>query len=424
MQPLPHMLDANLRAQWAAQDRMMRQQAIPSESPQGLAQTPATSSLNVAIIDMKDFPSDVVPTSELYSELLMSDGQFLFECKELVKQSGIDLMNCPLIVTLKVLIKRRILQGPMVLWHVLLPLPLFSKHLLQPPHEWEMWIGVFPAAQRLEDYTPDIMFAQSVQLLSRPDCPKLRLRFRYHNPEHQAQLAAEIELRSQAAKQQLEARETMGQLAFQEVSPFARSLRRGVAGSEVSTPHASEHMPADSEASSEGVQRALQRALAFVDGVHALVAASEAPPGATPLPPRLGCAEVLASYSPALLVEDHCEQLHRRLRCALPPAGSRKEAVSGLDQEPMLVEGLRMALMGIVGDSDSGKVPRTTTNLSANSGEQLASIRARFPTLWTAYCEVSCVAKERAALIEQVNSLNEANRDLEKLLQQRQAAVG
>merc|ERR1711972_1136612 len=70
----------------------------------------------------------------------------------------------------------------------------------------------------------------------------------------------------------------------------------------------------------------------------------------------------------------------------------------------MLAEGLRMALMGMLGDSDTAKAPRTSTNLSASSNDQLSFIQTCYPSLWEAYREVSALAKERADLLGKVSA--------------------
>jgi len=185
----------------------------------------AGSSLNIAIQDSKDFPGDVAQAQDLYSEFTMADGRGLFECPGLVKATGIDLMNCPLTFVLKLRVRRRLQQGTVVLWHVVLPLPLISKYLLQPPHEWETWIGLFPNTQSLEAYPPETMFTQAVYLINRPDFPKLRLRFTYHNPELQAQMSAQNEAQQQESRRRQELCEKVGRQQFEEIHKLTRGLR-------------------------------------------------------------------------------------------------------------------------------------------------------------------------------------------------------
>merc|ERR1719410_30574 len=185
----------------------------------------ASSSLNIAIQDSKDFPGDVAQAQDLYSEFTMADGRGLFECPGLVKATGIDLMNCPLTVVLKLRVRRRLQQGAVVLWHVVLPLPLISKYLLQPPHEWETWIGLFPNTQSLEAHPPETMFTQAVHLISRPDFPKLRLRFTYHNPEFQAQISAQNEAQQQESRRRKELCEKVGRQQFEEIHKLTRGLQ-------------------------------------------------------------------------------------------------------------------------------------------------------------------------------------------------------
>ena len=185
----------------------------------------ASSSLNIAIQDSKDFPGDAAHTQELYSEFTMVDGRVLFECPGLVKATGIDLMNCPLTVLLKLRVRRRLQQGSVMLWHVVLPLQLISKYLFQPPHEWETWIGLFPNTQSLEAHPPDTMFTQAVHLISRPDFPKLRLRFTYHNPELTAQISAQNEAQQQESRRRKELCEKVGRQQFEEIHKLTRGLQ-------------------------------------------------------------------------------------------------------------------------------------------------------------------------------------------------------
>jgi hypothetical protein len=311
-------------------------------------QPQASTSLNIAIHDSKDFPADVTSQQELYSELAMVDGRVLFECPGLVKATGIDLMNCPLTVVLKLRVRRRMSQGAMVLWHVVLPLPLISKYLYQAPHEWETWIGLFPSTQSLEAYDPDTMFTQSVHLISRPDCPKLRLRFTYRHPELQAHIAAQREMQQQESRRRMELTQQVGRANFEEIHKLTRTFR-------------------DSSLSErEGSE-----------GPSATTAAACTMP-TQPQP--------IDSEAPRLEV------------VAAKEAGISHEFAPEVEQ--LLVEGLRIALLGMLADSDGGKA----ANLSSTSHEQLISIQTRYPSLWEAYREVSALAKERCSLLEQVNA--------------------
>lgn len=458
----------------------------------------AGTSVNIAILNSKDFPPDVCPVDELYSEFTMVDGRVLFSCPALVKATGIDLMNCPLTVVLKLRVKRRQPGNlSMVLWHVVLPLGVISKYLLQPPHEWETWIGLMPNTQSLEAQPPETMFTQSVHLISRPEYPKLRLRFTYHNPELQAQVSAQLEQQQQESRRRMELTQQAGRASFEEVSKLTRTLRgdnslsnsnaasREGCGAAAATavgsgnavsggggnsftavqPHASCADPvataaspvevaavtataaatpvmatavpvqatavpvaavatAVAERSSGGDERlkeSLTSTLRFIGDVQKLLE-QILPPGSAPpppLPPAFN--EVLAGSGAAAplappMVEAHCQQLQQRLKAVMLLPGSRthgggypgaataasnhhgdKETV---EVEPQLVEGVRMALMGMLEDGDGGKIPRTATNLSVASNDQLTSIQGRFPALWDAYREVSALAKERVRLLE------------------------
>merc|ERR550532_3606052 len=134
-------------------------------------------------------------------------------------------MNCPLSLILRLNVRRKVPQGGIVLWHVVLPLPLISKYLLNPPHEWETWIGLFPNTQSLEAHPPDTMFTQAVHLISRPDFPKLRLRFTFHNPELQAQISAQNEAQQQESRRRKELCEKVGRQQFEEIHKLTRGLQ-------------------------------------------------------------------------------------------------------------------------------------------------------------------------------------------------------
>jgi hypothetical protein len=332
-----------------------QEQAPGLQAPNHQPQPQANTSLNIAIQDSKDFPAEVANLSELYSELAMVDGRVLFECPGLVKATGIDLMNCPLTVVLKLRVRRRMPAGAMVLWHVVLPLPLISKYLYQAPHEWETWIGLFPSTQSLEAYNPDTMFTQSVHLISRPDCPKLRLRFTYHHPELQAHIAAQREMQQQESRRRVELTQQVGRANFEEIHKLTRTLRDS------------------SLMEREGSEGASGTAMA--------AAPASAMQSQQPLEP----------------------EAFRASEAEAAPEARMAHGI-GSEVEQLLAEGLRTALMGLLEDSDGGKIPRATSNLSPASTEQLISIQTRYPSLWEAYREVSALAKERFSLLEQVNT--------------------
>jgi len=446
------------------------EQALVQQTPsQALPQ--ASSSLNIAIQDSKDFPSDLAQAQELYSEFAMADGRVLFECPNLVKANGIDLMNCPLSVILRLRVLRRTPHGAVVLWHIVLPLPVISKYLLNPPHEWETWIGLFPNTQSLDAHTPDTMFTQAVHLISRPDFPKLRLRFTYHNPELQAQISAQCEMQQQESRRRVERTQQVGRQQFEEIHKLTRGLRGsgdngpvdrdaglGSIAAATTQPQPSDLMVAGSwgdtasrgdteqpatpatpprqavaavasahpapgspcAASEEALREAFASALTFVNSVQQVLARSPRRSlGAPHLPPTLSYDEVLASKAPGPILDAHCMQLHQCL-CSIAYAdGPAKGAAIASEAQPLgaraehlLTDGLRMALMGMLEDGDAASVPQAATA----STEQLLAIQSSYPSLWEAYREVSSIARERAGLIEQVGSLG---RDRAALLQQR-----
>eukprot|EP00811_Abedinium_folium_P002712 NODE_12490_length_1221_cov_11.524680.p1 GENE.NODE_12490_length_1221_cov_11.524680~~NODE_12490_length_1221_cov_11.524680.p1 ORF type:complete len:348 (-),score=115.30 NODE_12490_length_1221_cov_11.524680:101-1144(-) len=333
-------------------------QLTPGQPQQAQYVFQPSTSVNIAIQDSKDFPAEVAPTHELYSEFAMADGRVLFECPGLEKTTGIDLMNCPLSVVLKLRVRRRLPHGSIVLWHVVLPLPLISKYFSNPEHKWETWIGLWPNTQCLDSFAPDLMFTQSVHLISRPEFPKLRLRFTYHNPQLQAQFLAEREQQQQEARRRMELTQQLGKAEFEEIQKLTRTVRDGavahnewgdtsnssatVAVAVAATATAavlggdgggtSGVRPAStSAAQQERVAEALQSALRFIGDVHQILASESAEKqlvasGAPALPPELRSVDVLGSAVPEALVEAHCQQLRQCLQAsALAPWTPREE---------------------------------------------------------------------------------------------------
>jgi hypothetical protein len=302
----------------------------------------------------------------------MMDGKVLFECQTLVKQTGIDLMNCPLNVVLQLRIRRRLPQGPHVLWHVVLPLPLISKHLMVPPHEWETWIGLMPNKQVLTDHPADVMFTQAVHLISRPEFPKLRLRFTYHNKQLQEQAQAQLEKEEQESRRRKEQTEQMGRAQFQDIHKLMNSVR-ATGGSNASA---------------------------------AAAAASAAPPEPPNAAPVVSATQVVAkrssddplreTYPVAVLVPDqhaaaipvaaHAIASDQQVQAKTPCANAEADA--------LLVEGLRKAVMGMADDTQ-------------------APIKEQFPKLCDAFREVASLAKERAALLEQQQRMQDQCRYLQ-----------
>jgi len=416
-----------------------------SPAPSEQARTWETS-LNIAIEEMKDF-RNVAPVQELYSEFTTAEGRVLFEQQGLVKDTGIDLMDCPLDITLKLRVRRRMPQGAIVLYHVVLPLPLISRHLLSHPHEWLTWLGLLPNTINLDQHPPDVMFTQSVHLISRPDIPKLRLRFRYHNPELQAQLMAKMEREEQESRQRKDMNQSVGKKAFEDLQNLMQTVRGPPAATRSVTASGGTLQQVQPQAADDRTvetpvanRDALMAALRFIGSVRDLLAGFQVhdPPngGSAPsaLPPPLNSAEVLTAAEPGHLLDAHCIALGRRLWAVMQAtahgangAGTADcepqlaeatargaDSAGAAESEPKLVEGLRMALMGMLEDSEGGKVPRTSTNLSNASAEQMTFIQASYPKLWEVYREVSTLAKDRAGLCEERAQWLETSRRMQE----------
>lgn len=373
-----------------------RQQAPPlspapsQASQQSQPQPQANTSINIAILDSKDFPNDVAPLEELYSDFAMADGRVLFECEKLTKTTGIDLMNCPLNIILKLHVRRRMAQGPVMLWHVVVPLPVISKYLLNAPFEWETWIGLLPNTQSLDSHPPETMFTQAVHLISRPEFPKLRLRFTYNNPELQAQISAQREQAEQAAQRRDAHNKQIGQANFQDIFSMMKPKVEPKVEPKV------KETGGQAQSRSAGYPR---DPLMDTTGVANTVVVPSAAPVMVPPEP------VVQSDTPQL--KDVVE-----VREEATPASSNR------DVEQLLVEGLRMALMGMLDDSDGAKIPRTSTNLSSTSTDQMQTIRGGYPNLWQLYREVSHLAKERATLLSQQHELQERCMHLSREVEQ------
>ena len=131
--------------------------------------------LRISIVDSKHFSEE-----DLFTELATNEGCVLFECESLLKVGGVDFMDCPLQICLKIFVRRRLKDEAPMLYHMVLPLAVISKHFLQPPHEWETWVGLLPSNSSLDICAPGDMFAHAViNLLADKTSPKLRLKFRH-----------------------------------------------------------------------------------------------------------------------------------------------------------------------------------------------------------------------------------------------------
>jgi hypothetical protein len=377
-------------------------------------QAPQETSVNIAILDSKDFPTEVAPIQELYSEISMMDGKVLFECQGLLKMTGIDLMNCPLSVVLQLRVRRRMAQGAHVLWHVVLPLPLISKNLMAPPHEWETWIGMLPNKQDLTSHPAEVMFTQAVHLISRPDFPKLRLRFTYHNAQLQAQAQAQLRQEEQESERRRQQTEQMGRAQFQDIHKLMRTVRE----SSDTNPSANAKAAAAMEATSPPKNPAFEKKVAN----HKQTARGHDPaedslrdtyPVAVAVPVPASSAEEAYAQMQAQQSGQQAQQVayggtHLNTQ-VLPNAGpppqhtvaSSRAAASNSEAEQLLVEGVRMAIMGMLDDAEH-----------ATGKAHVAGIKDQFPNLWKAFREVSALAKERASHLEQHQRMQEQCRYL------------
>jgi hypothetical protein len=119
------------------------------------------------------------------------------------------------------------------------------------------------------------------------------------------------------------------------------------------------------------------------------------------LPSALDRVEVLAGAGTPSYLDSHCGQL---LQC-FQQTGLLRSVTTGSDTEAdaLAVEGVRMAMMGMLAGPDIGgasELPRTAVHLSLATSEQMASLRHRFPHLWCGLLDVSQLANQRAALMD------------------------
>lgn len=368
--------------------------------------------VNISILG-SDHVSEDTPAEELFSELMTYDGVLLFECATLVKPTGIDLMNCPLGLCLRLRVQRRLPQGAMALWHCLLPLTVISKNLLQPPHEWETWLGLFPLSHSLETHPPETWFTQSIHLISRPEFLKLRLRFTYHNAELKAQMAMRQQSEQEAQQRKAQMAAYHGQQQFQDLLKNVRGRKdkSGDLDSSASsvkvlsaesanlqvkqqatvTVEASAGHAEDASANSK-LKTALLEVLRFARSASDML-------GCPDTSASLALEEVLASSTPGSMVQTHCDLLQHKLASSLATAQQKQ---SQLD-EGDLAEGLRYALMGML-QAEQPQALTTFTGLSAQSTDKLASLQDRYPDLFAVFCEVSKLSLERLSLMEQISA--------------------
>jgi len=313
--------------------------------------------LNISIVDSKHF----LEPEHLFTELATSDGCVLFECASLLKANGIDLMNCPLQISLKIFVRRRD-EGTPILHHMVLPLAVISKQVLQPPHEWETWVGLLPSNNSLEVCAPSDMFAHAViNLLADKTSPKLRLKFRYHNPQLHAHMALQKQSEEERRQQQNLVKASYGQQRFQDLHlPFTKARQKTERGDNLT------HSMESVERSTVGEEEKVKQS-----------AASDAP------------------KDPKEAVEEEQTRI----------------------DEQNLAESLRFAMLGALGD--------VGMDGALMEPPELQAIKVRFPQLWLICQDVSKMANDMAKLAEEAEvsgavQLQEENSRLRMELEQSQ----
>lgn len=373
-----------------------RQQPAPSAANQ------EPTYVKITIQDTKDFPEEII--SELYTDISTFDNRLLFECDGLTKQSGIDFMSCPLNVALKLRVVRRLPQGPTAMWHVVLPLTLISKYLLQPPHEWETWLGLFPISQSLETYPPEVMFNQSVHMISRVEFPKLRLRFIYHNPELKAQLAAQLESQEEDSRRKMEVSQSIGQQKFKDLSMLRRGVR--AEGPAATITNGASTMGGSSPSSDARFRDGIAGAVRGIDVLRQELSVLAQQSG-LPMPAALGLDQVASNNGPGVLIEMHCHQLADVCQTLQTYASARHASDS---QEMYIAEGIRLALQGSfgAGSEDGTKARQVASDFVGKDPkvEELAlSIQTCRPLIWDTLGEVAAMARKQVALQNQVQAM-------------------
>ena len=377
--------------------------------------------LNVSIADAKHFP-EALSVDDLFSELTTFDGCPLFECAGLLKSTGIDLMECPLQLSLKLHVRRRLQEGAALLWHMVLPLAVISKNLMQPPHEWDTWLGLLPSNQSLETYAPEMMFTQAViHLLAKPEYPKLRLQFKYHNPELRVKMALQKQTEEERRQQQFLQAASYGQQRFQDLQSLGGLLDKRSAEKSGKAPtkaedahdaHGAEGLPEDfADQLGQVGQVPLDASLPVnvdarcADSTEAELKLSEAFGACLELLSELQAALGVAHDplcvsrfsscdAPAQLVRDHFQGLLERVT---------------LDQRS-LADTLQYALVGALDDVSSMGPPASPASpASSASGlaqpmSQMLAVRERLPVVWQICQQVSQLANDKARLMEEIEA--------------------
>ena len=358
--------------------------------------------LNVSIADAKHFPESA-SADELFSELATSDGCPLFECATLVKSSGIDLMDCPLQLNLKLHVRRRLPEGAALLWHMVLPLAVISKNLLQPPHAWDTWLGLLPANQSLETHAPEMMFTQAViHLLAKPEYPKLRLQFKYHNPALRAKMALQKQTEQEWRQQQNLKAASYGQQRFQDLQSLGGLLEKrptdksdkasaceedaasqGNNAGEASQAPASEPPPrTDVDARVHaGESDRHDRVSLALDACLQLLFEQQSAHGVQYDPSDLSIERLAACDAPVELIKSHFQGL--RLAESVDEQG--------------LADSLQYALLGTLDDFGT-----QASGLAQPS--QLLAVRERYPLIWPICRQISKLANDRVRLVEEIEA--------------------
>ena len=346
--------------------------------------------LNVSIADAKHFP-ELAPVDELFSELATSEGCALFECATLVKATGIDLMDCPLQLNLKLHVRRRLPEGAALLWHMILPLAVISKNLLQPPHEWDTWLGLLPANQNLETHAPEMMFAQAViHLLAKPEYPKLRLQFKYHNPALRAKMALQKQTEQERRQEKELQAASYGQQRFQDLQLGGLLEKRSV------------EKVAESEAE-PGLAGAGSPESGQTDGAAQAACQAQAPQAQARLSEALAsCLQLLSEISgrPSVTLD--------RISTCDAPAQLLRSHFQGLTcpefpDERSLADSLQYALLGAL-DDFSGTPGNSGLRGLSEPTSQLLAVQERFPLLWPICRQVSKLANDRVRLMEEIEA--------------------
>lgn len=302
--------------------------------------------LRISIVDSKHFSEE-----DLFTELATNEGCVLFECESLLKAGGVDFMDCPLQICLKIFVRRRLKDEAPMLYHMVLPLAVISKHFLQPPHEWETWVGLLPSNSSLDICAPGDMFAHAViNLLADKTSPKLRLKFRYHNPELHAHMALQKQSEEERRQQQNMVRQSYGQQRFLDLHKFAGFRKDKTDRGENLTQSSVESIPPDIVPQESVTSLSLgEEDTAQKEGASPENSPEEAPKSAVAVPEQ-----------------------------------------AGLDEQN-LAESLRFAMLGALSEGADGAFAQP---------QQLQAVRARFPQLWLICQDVSKMANDMAKLAE------------------------